>query len=86
MSKVEEARKILEENGYYVDALWHIDDVKHYLNEDDDESEFDMFEILDEVLANEWIIEQINYSIEDSIEYRRSLIKDNKDECDTKSE
>ena len=26
---IEQAKEVLKENGYYVDNLWHIDDVKN---------------------------------------------------------
>lgn len=53
------AQKILKENGYYVDNLWHIIDVQSKFKCDKD----DAFKILDEAIHGEWIVEQINERI-----------------------
>jgi len=58
---VEEAKKVLEDNGYYVGNLWHIEDVKRHGDISDD----DAYDILESALTNEWIVEQINVTIAD---------------------
>jgi hypothetical protein len=60
--KIEEAKKLLKDNGYQTYNLWHIDDVldKEGLLEDGDK-----MEILEEALTNEWVIEQIFFIIND---------------------
>lgn len=37
MTEVEKARQVLRDNGYFVDNLWHVDDVKERYNCTDDE-------------------------------------------------
>ena len=54
--EINKALKLLEESGYYVGNLWHIDDVQSKFECDEDEA----IEILDKAVAGEWIIEQIN--------------------------
>ncbi len=58
----EEAKQVLRDAGYYVDNLWCIEDV------DADISNDEKYEILDEVLQSEYIIERINESIEVKVE------------------
>ena len=54
--EINKALKLLEESGYYVGNLWHINDVQSKFECDEDEA----IEILDKAVAGEWIIEQIN--------------------------
>ena len=56
---IENAKKVLKENGYFVDNLWHVDDVKSKFKCDDDVAQG----ILDEALTNEATMEQIWFSI-----------------------
>ena len=53
--KVEVARKFLKDQGYYVDNLWHIDDVQqnHDLNDND------AYEVLDRVMQAEYTVSNI---------------------------
>ena len=53
--KVEEAKKILKENGYYIENLWHISDVQQNYKLDDD----DAYNVLDRVMQSEYIISSI---------------------------
>ena len=55
------ARAILEEQGCFVDNLWHVDDVMCKIKCDEDEAQ----EILHSVLTNDWIVEQMQISIDD---------------------
>ena len=56
---IESAKKVLKENGYFVDNLWHIDDVKSKFKCDGDVAQ----EILNQALTNEATMEQIWFSI-----------------------
>lgn len=62
--EIESARIILEDAGYYVDNLWHIDDVKKHGEFTDDKA----YEVLDKVLSGEYIMEAINESIQITIQ------------------
>ena len=57
---VEEAKKVLEEAGYQVNNLWHVDDVKSKFECDDDEA----MGVLIDALQNDATMEQIWYAIE----------------------
>lgn len=62
MDKIDEAREVLRKAGYFVDNLWHVNDVKDaYFVLDNEDAQ----EVLDDALTNEWIIEQINLTISD---------------------
>lgn len=65
MVKVEEARQVLRNAGYYVDNLWSIHDVD---TEGVDMTDDQKYEILDKVLQGEYIMEKINVSIGDEVE------------------
>ena len=60
---IESAKKFLKEHGYYVDNLWHIDDVKQNYNVSDEEA----YDILNEAMQSTYIMEnifgQIDYTI-----------------------
>lgn len=62
MSEKEKAKEILRKAGYFVDNLWHIDDVKLRFQVFDDE---DAQDILRDALVNDWTMEQIHYIIGD---------------------
>lgn len=62
MDKINEAREVLRKAGYFVDNLWHVNDVKDAFFVLDNE---DAQEVLDDALTNEWIIEQIHLTISD---------------------
>ena len=59
---IENAKKVLKENGYFVDNLWHVDDVKSKFKCNDDNIAQG---ILDEALTNEATMEQIWFSIDE---------------------
>lgn len=61
---VEYARQLLKDNGYYVENLWHIDDVKSKKECSDDEA----YDILDNALQNEATYEQIWMGIDYAID------------------
>lgn len=56
--EIEQAKQVLMDNGYFVNNLWHIDDVKHRTKEDLDEEI--CYSILEECVENDFIMEQIN--------------------------
>jgi hypothetical protein len=58
---VEKAKEVLRENGFFVDNLWHVDDVKLRYNCDDDEQAQD---ILNGALTNDATMEQIWFAID----------------------
>lgn len=55
-TEIEKAKQILREAGYFVDNLWHVDDVKAQTNCTDDEQ---AQEILSFALTDGYITEQI---------------------------
>lgn len=61
---VEEARKVLRDNGYFVDNLWCIDDVKLRFKCDDETAQ----DILYKALTNDWVVEQIHFAIRELCE------------------
>ena len=59
--EIEKAREVLREAGYYVDNLWHIDDVRTlFENVTDEQAQ----EILDASLQNDATFDQIWFAIE----------------------
>jgi hypothetical protein len=62
---IKQAKQVLQDHGYYVDNLWHIDDVKSKSDNIDDD---DLYSILDQALTSAWIMEQINTAISDLVE------------------
>lgn len=61
MDKIEEARKILKEAGFFVNNLWHLDDIREFFKEGFSEEVGQR--ILNLSLTNEATMEQIKYSI-----------------------
>ena len=59
-NKVEQAKKILKDAGYFVDNLWHIEDVTLKYNCDPDTAQG----ILGKALTNDATMEQIHMSID----------------------
>jgi hypothetical protein len=55
------AKLVLKQAGYFVDNLWHINDVQHRFECDDDTAQ----EILNDVLTSDWCFERINEAIYD---------------------
>ncbi len=60
-NKIEEAKKVLKDAGYYVDNLWHINDVKQNYKVSDDEA----YEILGTALTSDFITERTFEMIND---------------------
>jgi hypothetical protein len=57
--KVTEALDYLESQGFYIKNLWHIQDVQDKF----DCTEEEAFEVLEEAVSGEWVIEAINERI-----------------------
>jgi len=60
----QQAREVLRKAGYFVDNLWHIDDVDL-----DGASDEDKMQILDDVLSNGGYFERVFEMIADAKEY-----------------
>ena len=61
MTEEQKAKEILRKAGYFVDNLWHVDDVKLRYNCDDNEQ---AQEILQSALTNEATMEQIWFAVD----------------------
>lgn len=70
--EIEKAKWILKQAGYFVDNLWHIDDVKLRYNCEDDEQAQD---ILNSALTNDATMEQIWFAI-DYVAQNETTLKD----------
>jgi hypothetical protein len=58
---VEKAKEILREAGYFVDNLWHVDDIKlRYDCNNDNQAQ----DILNDALTNDATMEQIWFAID----------------------
>ena len=62
LEAIEKAKAVLRENGYFVDTLYHIDDVKSF--KDGNLTEEQAMDILEKTFDNERVCEEINYQIE----------------------
>jgi len=60
LQEIEAAKRLLKNNGYYIDNLWHILDVK---NESFQCSNSLAYEILTDAIEQDGIYESINESI-----------------------
>jgi hypothetical protein len=54
-NKIEEAKAILKQAGFFTDNLWHVDDVKSRFECEDDDAQ----EVLDRALTHDLIMERI---------------------------
>jgi hypothetical protein len=59
---IDDAKKILEKNGYFVANLWHVDDVTAWAYECDEDTAQD---VLYKALTNEYVMQ----SVWDAIDY-----------------
>lgn len=71
---VEQAKKVLRDNGFFVDYLWHVDDVKQTYKCTDAQAQT----VLDGALNNEAIIQEIfffvdMYAEEEHLERKKHL-------------
>lgn len=72
-TEIEQARAILKQHGYFVDNLWHIEDVKGTYRATDAEA----YSILEKSLTNPSTIEGVFDSIEIFAEYQGLTKLDN---------
>lgn len=59
-TKIQEAKALLKEAGYFTDNLWHIDDVRtqvKHISEDDAQ------EVLDMAITNDFVMESVHQAI-----------------------
>lgn len=59
LSETEAAKQVLRKAGYYVDNLWHVQDVQAYGEFTDDEA----YDVLNKVMHGVHIMEEINTAI-----------------------
>jgi hypothetical protein len=67
------AKLVLKQAGYFVDNLWHVDDIKSRYNcNDDDQAQ----SIINDALTNGATMEQIWYSIDMAAQDEGLTLKD----------
>lgn len=66
------AKLVLKQAGYFVDNLWHINDVKDRFECNDDQAQ----DILHDALTNEYIVEKVFCQIIDFAECENLTLKD----------
>ena len=71
MSEVEKAKEVLRAHGYFVDNLWHNDDVQSLHKRASAE---DAQRILNTALTNQATMEQIWYAITDALEFEQGYV------------
>ncbi len=72
MNEIQQAKEVLRNAGYFVDNLWHVDDVT---NIEASLSKDQSIKILDMALTNEATTEQIWYSIKIATDILTEKIK-----------
>ena len=65
--KIQNAKNILKDNGYYCDNLWHVDDITQNYPKYNSK---DALEVLDDVMTSEYITETI-YGYIDKTMYKK---------------
>ena len=61
-AEIEQAKAILKQHGYFVDNLWSTQDVTDRYECTEEQA----YDVLDKALTNEWVMEQIWFSIDDA--------------------
>ena len=71
-AEIEQAKAILKQHGYFVDNLWSTQDVtdRYECTEEDAQ------EVLNRALTNEWVMEQIWFSIDDACDSLKIELKE----------
>lgn len=64
MNEIEKAKATLRDAGYFVDNLWHVDDVKGKIECDNEKAQ----EVLHKALTNDETMNQIWFAIDCVIE------------------
>jgi hypothetical protein len=62
---IDNAKLVLKQAGYYVDNLWHVDDIKINYDCDDDMAQL----ILNSVLSDGQTIQYINELLQEEIDF-----------------
>jgi hypothetical protein len=72
LTEIEQAKAILKQHGYFVDNLWSTQDVtdRYECTEEDAQ------EVLNRALTNEWVMEQIWFSIDDTCDSLKIELKE----------
>tara|TARA_R110000796_G_C14328969_1_gene408875 strand:+ start:320 stop:553 length:234 start_codon:yes stop_codon:yes gene_type:complete len=64
--EIEQAKQLLKNNGFYIENLWHIEDVKHGANSEDKYIECSdklAYKILSDAIEQDYINESIFFKI-----------------------
>ena len=64
--RIDKAKQVLEEAGYYVDQLWSVDDVRNKI--DGDITDIECQEILASCVFSDYIVGEINNSLSDTLQ------------------
>jgi hypothetical protein len=72
LTEIEQAKAILKQHGYFVDNLWSTQDVTDRYECTEEEAQ----EVLETALTNEWVMEQIWFSIDDACDSLKIELKE----------
>jgi hypothetical protein len=72
LTEIEQAKAILKQHGYFVDNLWSTQDVTDRYECTEEQA----YDVLDEALTNEWVMEQIWFSIDDACDSLKIELKE----------
>lgn len=67
---IDQAKQVLRDAGFYTDNLWSIEDVKSQYKCTDEEA----YEVLDDALNNDGVMERIWEAIDSSANYNDLLL------------
>jgi hypothetical protein len=71
-AEIEQAKAILKQHGYFVDNLWSTQDVTDRYECTEEQA----YDVLDNALTNEWVMEQIWFSIDDACDSLKIELKE----------
>jgi hypothetical protein len=71
-AEIEQAKAILKQHGYFVDNLWSTQDVTDRYECTEEQA----YDVLDKALTNEWVMEQIWFSIDDACDSLKIELKE----------
>lgn len=75
--EIKQAKQLLKNNGYFIDNLWHVDDIKYGANSEDEYFECSdklAYKILSDAIEQDHINESINDSIKIIIDWEKKNI------------
>jgi hypothetical protein len=72
LTEIEQAKAILKQHGYFVDNLWSTQDVTDRYECTEEQA----YDVLDKALTNEWVMEQIWFSIDDACDSLKIELKE----------